>query len=56
MRNLKPILQIDKFSGSGKNGILYCEGFYPEIDNKKSVMSEGYYTSNLFTNDTNRAY
>ena len=52
MGNLKPILKIDNFSGSGINGILYSEGFYPEVDNGKSVMSEGYYTNTLFNSST----
>lgn len=52
MANGKPLLTIDKFSGSGLNGILFCEGFYPEIDNGKSVMSEGFQTSSLFTTST----
>lgn len=48
MRNKKPILQIDKFSGAGKNGILYCQGLYPETDNGKSVMGEGFVAGNKF--------
>lgn len=55
MANQKPLITIDKFSGSGQNGILYCEGFYPEIDNGKSSMSEGYYTSGLFNSTTTGA-
>lgn len=42
MANGKPKITIDKFSGAGQNGILFCEGFYPEVDNGKSVLSEGY--------------
>jgi hypothetical protein len=52
MRTKKPILQIDKFAGAGQNGILYCEGFYPEVDNQKSVMGEGFTTYNLFNSAT----
>lgn len=40
--NGKPILTIDKFSGFGQNGILFCEGFYPEIDNGKFSLGEGF--------------
>lgn len=52
MRNKKPIIQIDKFSGAGQNGILYCQGFYPEVDNQKSVMGEGFVTANVFNTAT----
>jgi len=52
MRNKQPLVQIDKFSGAGKNGILYCEGLYPEVDNQKSVMGEGFTTFNIFNNST----
>lgn len=52
MRNKKPLIQIDKFAGSGQNGILYCQGFYPEVDNQKSVMGEGFVTSNVFNTAT----
>lgn len=52
MRTKKPIFQIDSFKGAGQNGILYCEGFYPEVDNQKSVMGEGFITANLFNTAT----
>lgn len=52
MRNKKPLIQIDKFSGAGQNGILYCQGFYPEVDNQKSVMGEGFIASNIFNTAT----
>lgn len=52
MRNLKPILQIDKFSGSGENGILYCDGLYPEVDNGKSEMAEGFRSIKVIDTDT----
>lgn len=52
MANQKPLLSINKFSGAGLNGILYCDGFYPEIDNGKSVMGEGFYTGKLFNSTT----
>lgn len=52
MRNKKPLIQIDKFSGAGQNGILYCQGFYPEVDNQKSVMGEGFITANVFNTTT----
>ncbi len=52
MRNKQPIIQIDKFSGAGQNGIIYCEGLYPEVDNQKSVMGEGFTTSNVFNTST----
>lgn len=52
MRNKKPLIQIDKFAGAGQNGILYCQGFYPEVDNQKSVMGEGFVTSNVFNTAT----
>lgn len=42
--NGEPLITIDKFSGSGQNGVLFCEGFYPEIDNQKSVLGEGFCT------------
>ena len=45
--NGKPILNINRFSGSGEGGILYNEGFYPEVDNGKSVMGEGFATFNI---------
>lgn len=51
----KPLISIDKFSGSGLNGILYCEGLYPEVDNGKSVMSDGYYTGSNFNSSTTGA-
>lgn len=50
--NQKPLITIDKFQGQGINGILYCEGLYPEINNGKSVMSEGFYTSSVFNTST----
>lgn len=50
--NAEPILKIDKFSGMGESGIIYCEGFYPELNNGKSVMGEGFYTSSLLTTAT----
>lgn len=48
----QPLLSINKFSGAGLNGILYCEGFYPEVDNGKSSMTDGYYTRSLFNTST----
>ena len=50
--NEKPIISINKFTGMGEGGILSCEGFYPETDNGKSVMSEGFYTSSILTSAT----
>ena len=41
MRNLKPKLTIDNFTGSGDGNILYNEGFLPEIINGKSVITSG---------------
>ena len=52
MRNLKPILQINKFSGSGENGILYCDGLYPEVDNGKSVMGDGFVVKKVINSNT----
>jgi hypothetical protein len=48
----QPILNIDKFAGSGESGILFNEGFYPEIDNGKSVMGEGFSNSTLINTST----
>lgn len=48
----QPILNIDKFAGSGESGILYNQGFYPEIDNGKSVMGEGFYNYTLANTST----
>ena len=50
--NEKPLLKIDKFTGFGAGGILYGEGFYPDVINGKSIMSEGFSNQNLFTNAT----
>lgn len=40
-RNLKPILTISEFSGSGDGNLLYNEGFLPEVINGKSIMTTG---------------
>jgi len=48
----QPIISVDKFAGSGESGILYNEGFYPEIDNGKSVMGEGFSNSTLVNTST----
>ena len=50
--SLNPVITIEQFSGSGQNGILYCEGLYPEIDNGKSSMGEGFYTQSRFNTST----
>jgi hypothetical protein len=50
--SLNPVITIDEFSGSGKNGILYCSGLYPEIDNGKSSMGEGFRTLKSFDTNT----
>jgi hypothetical protein len=50
--NAKPIITIDKFAGMGQNGILFCEGLYPAVNNQKSVMSEGFYPSKIFDYNT----
>lgn len=52
MRNKKPIIQIDKFSAAGQNGILYCQGFYPEVINGKSVMGEGLTSFSILNKET----
>lgn len=51
----KPILSIDKFAGAGESGILFNEGFYPEIDNGKSVMGEGF-NSTVVVNTSTSGY
>jgi len=48
----QPIISIEKFSGSGEAGILFNEGFYPEIDNGKSVMGEGFSNAALVNTST----
>jgi len=48
----QPILNIDKFAGSGESGILFNEGFYPEVDNGKSVMGEGFTNSTIVNTST----
>lgn len=50
--SLNPVITIDEFSGSGQNGILYCNGLYPEVDNGKSSLGEGFYTNKIFNNST----
>ena len=52
MRNKKPIIQIDKFSAAGQNGIFYCQGFYPEVINGKSVMGEGLASFSILNKET----
>ena len=55
MRQKQPIFKVDKFSGAGQNGILYCRGFYPEVVNGKSVMGEGF-TSASIANDATTGF
>jgi len=50
MGNLKPILKIDNFSGSGDGNVVYNEGFLPEVINGKSIITSGI-TSNTLIGD-----
>lgn len=55
MRNLKPKIKIDKFSGSGEGMLYYNEGFIAGNENGNSLLSEGYYSGKVFDN-TDTAY
>lgn len=48
MRNLKPKLTIDKFTGSGEGLLFYNEGFTAGNENGNSLLDEGYRTIKLF--------
>ena len=37
----KPLISINKFSGSGEGGVFFNEGFIPDEDNGASVLREG---------------
>ncbi len=54
MRNLKPKIKIDKFSGSGEGMLYYNEGFIAGNENGNSLLSEGYNSYKIFNSkDTN---
>ena len=55
MRNLKPKIKIDKFSGSGEGMLYYNEGFIAGNENGNSLLSEGYSSGKIFDN-TDTAY
>lgn len=44
----KPIISINKFSGSGNGGVFFNEGFIPDKDNGASILREGLVTSKDF--------
>lgn len=46
----KPLLTIDKFSGSGEGGLFYNEGFMPDRENGQSVLREAFVSTNNFDN------
>lgn len=50
MRNLKPKIKIDKFSGSGEGMLYYNEGFIAGNENGNSILSEGYSSGKIFDN------
>lgn len=50
MRNLKPKIKIDKFSGSGEGMLYYNEGFIAGNENGNSLLSEGYSSGKIFDN------
>ncbi len=50
MRNLKPKLTIDKFTGSGQGLLFYNEGFTVGNENGNSLLNEGYRTNKIFDN------
>ena len=50
MRNLKPKVQIDKFTGSGQGLLFYNEGFTAGNENGNSLLDEGYRTNKIFDN------
>ncbi len=55
MRNLKPKIKIDKFSGSGEGMLYYNEGFIAGNENGNSLLSEGYSSGKIF-DDTDTEY
>lgn len=50
MRNLKPKIKINKFSGSGEGLLYYNEGFIAGNENGNSLLSEGYSSGKVFDN------
>jgi len=49
-RNLKPKLQIDKFSEAGKGRLFYNEGLIADNENGNSLLYDGYRSSKEFDN------